>query len=191
MSSKFRLAIFASGSGTNAERFFEYFKDHEHIEVSLLLSNNKDAFALQRAEKFGIDSKVFGKDQLIGGEVLKWLKAQKITHVILAGFLWLIPDNLLKAFPNKIINIHPALLPKFGGRGMYGSKVHEAVKAEKEKETGITIHLVNEQYDDGAIVFQTKTPLLRADTPEQIAEKVHQLEYQYYPKVVESWILKK
>lgn len=191
MNSKFKLAIFASGSGTNAARFFDHFKDHGQIEVSLLLSNNPDAYVLKRAENAGVASKVFTKQDLRDGEVLKWLKSAKITHVVLAGFLWLIPDNLLKAFPNKIINIHPALLPKYGGKGMYGSKVHEAVKAGNEKETGITIHLVNEQYDDGTIVFQTKTPLLRADTPEQIAEKVHKLEYEYYPKVVESWILKR
>lgn len=191
MNSKFRIGLFASGSGTNAERFFDHFKDHNQIEVSLLLSNNPDAYALTRAKKAGVESKIFTKDDLKGGEVLKWLKANKITHIVLAGFLWLIPDNLLKAFPNKIINIHPALLPKYGGKGMYGSKVHEAVKAANEKETGISIHLVNEQYDEGTIVFQTKTPLLRADTPEQIAEKVHKLEYEYYPKVVESWILKR
>ena len=191
MNSRFKLAIFGSGSGTNAARFFDHFKDHGQIEVSLLLSNNPDAYVLKRAENAGVASKVFTKQDLRDGEVLKWLKSAKITHVVLAGFLWLIPDNLLKAFPNKIINIHPALLPKYGGKGMYGSKVHEAVKAGNEKETGITIHLVNEQYDDGTIVFQTKTPLLRADTPEQIAEKVHKLEYEYYPKVVESWILKR
>lgn len=191
MGSKFRLAILASGNGTNAERFFEYFKDHEQIEISLLLSNNPAAYALERAKNNSVDYKVFDKAQLKHGEVLKWLKAGKITHIVLAGFLWLIPDNLLKAYPNKIINIHPALLPKYGGIGMYGSKVHEAVKAAQEKETGITIHLVNEQYDEGTIVFQSKIPLLRADSPEQIAEKVHGLEYQYYPKVVESWILKK
>lgn len=191
MGSKFRLAILASGNGTNAERFFEYFKDHEQIEISLLLSNNPAAYALERAKNNSVDYKVFDKAQLKHGEVLKWLKAGRITHIVLAGFLWLIPDNLLKAYPNKIINIHPALLPKYGGIGMYGSKVHEAVKAAQEKETGITIHLVNEQYDEGTIVFQSKIPLLRADSPEQIAEKVHGLEYQYYPKVVESWILKK
>jgi phosphoribosylglycinamide formyltransferase-1 len=191
MKFKFRLALFASGNGTNAERFFEYFKEHDQIKVSLLLSNNPEAFVIKRAEKAGVEPKIFTEIELKNGEVLKWLKAHKITHVVLAGFLWLIPDNLLKSFPNKIINIHPALLPKYGGKGMYGSKVHEAVKAANEKDSGITIHLVNEQYDEGAIVFQTKTPLLRADTPEQIAEKVHKLEYEYYPRVVESWILKK
>lgn len=191
MSSKFRLAILASGSGTNAERFFTYFKDHDQIEIKLLLSNNPEAYVLKRAEKAGVDSKVFDKKQLNEGEVLRWLKAHKITHLVLAGFLWLIPDNLLKSYPNKIINIHPALLPKYGGKGMYGSKVHEAVKEAQEKETGITIHLVNERYDDGTIIFQSKISLLRADNPEQIAEKVHQLEYQHYPKVVESWILKR
>lgn len=191
MSSKFRLALFASGSGTNAERFFAHFKNHPKIEVSLLLSNNALAYALTRAEKAGIKTKIFDKEQLKSGEVLGWLKGEKITHLVLAGFLWLIPDNLLNAYPNRIINIHPALLPKYGGKGMYGAKVHEAVKQAKEKETGITIHVVNEQYDEGTIVFQKKVPLLRADTPEQIANKVHQLEYEYYPKVVESWILKK
>lgn len=191
MNSKFRLAIFASGSGTNAERFFDYFKDHDQIEVPLLLCNNPNAYVLTRAEKAGVESKVFTKQELNDGEVLKWLISGKITHVALAGFLWLIPDNLLKAYPNKIINVHPALLPKYGGKGMYGSKVHEAVKKANEKETGITIHLVNEQYDEGTIVFQTKTPLLRADMPDQIADKVHKLEHEYYPKVVESWILKR
>lgn len=191
MTHPFHLAIFASGSGTNAERFFSYFKNHNQIEISLLLSNNENAFVLKRAEKAGVKSKVFNRNQLVHGDVLQWLKESNITHIVLAGFLWMIPDNLLKAFPDKIINIHPALLPKYGGKGMYGTKVHESVKVAKEKETGITIHLVNENYDEGEIVFQAKTTVLPSDGVEDIASKVHQLEYQFYPQVVEEWILKK
>jgi phosphoribosylglycinamide formyltransferase-1 len=187
----YRIAIFASGNGTNAERLFHHFKNHEKIEVSLVLSNNPSAYVLTRAESAGVASAVFNREQLKEGEVLDWLKKSEITHLVLAGFLWLIPDNLIKAFPNKIINIHPALLPKFGGKGMYGAKVHEAVKAANENETGITIHLVNEHYDDGAVLFQARTSIDSSDTPDQIAAKVHQLEYQYYPSTVEGWVLKK
>ncbi len=187
---QFRLAIFVSGSGTNAERLFNHFKNHPQIQVALLLSNNAEAYALQRAAKAGVTSKVFSKAQLKDGEVLKWLAESRITHIVLAGFLWLIPTNLIEAYPNRIINIHPALLPKYGGKGMYGSVVHEAVKAADERETGITIHLVNEKYDEGAILFQAKISVDANDTPEQIANKVHQLEYQYYPTTVEGWILR-
>lgn len=188
MTSKFRLAIFASGSGTNAERIFAYFKNHDQIEVVLLLSNNPSAYALQRAEKANVKAMVFNRMQLNGGEVLSWLIENKITHIVLAGFLWLIPDNLIEAFPGKMVNIHPALLPKYGGKGMYGSKVHEAVKAANERETGITIHLVNEHYDKGNILFQGKVAINAKDSPDQIAAKVHELEYKYYPRVIEHWI---
>lgn len=190
MNRKYRLAIFASGSGTNAERFFSYFKNSSQIEIVLLLSNNAKAFVLERAKKAGVSSKVFDKQQLNEGDVLRWLQGSGITHIVLAGFLWLIPDNLIRAYPNKIINIHPALLPKYGGRGMYGSKVHQAVKAAGETETGITIHLVNQHYDEGAILFQAKTEIDQKDTPDEIANKVHQLEYKHYPVVTEQWILK-
>ncbi|HNP07692.1 MAG TPA: phosphoribosylglycinamide formyltransferase [Cyclobacteriaceae bacterium] len=190
MNRKYRLAIFASGSGTNAERFFSYFKNSSQIEIVLLLSNNAKAFVLERAKKAGVSSKVFDKQQLNEGDVLRWLQGSGITHIVLAGFLWLIPDNLINAYPNKIINIHPALLPKYGGRGMYGSKVHQAVKAAGETETGITIHLVNQHYDEGAILFQAKTEIDQKDTPDEIANKVHQLEYKHYPVVTEQWILK-
>ncbi len=189
MSRKYKLAIFASGSGTNAERFFSHFKNHNQIEVSLLLSNNPNAFVLERAKNAGVPTRVFNKKQLRDGEVLSWLKERGITHIILAGFLWLISDNLIDAFPEKIINIHPALLPRYGGRGMYGSKVHEAVKAANETETGITIHLVNQHYDEGAILFQAKTKIDRDDMPDEIARKVHELEYKHYPVVVEDWVL--
>lgn len=188
---RYRIAVFASGSGTNAERLFQHFKNHPNVEVALLLSNNPAAFALVRARKFGIDSKVFNRQQLNEGEVLSWLEKAGITHIVLAGFMWLIPMNLIHAFPDRIINIHPALLPKFGGKGMYGSKVHEAVRMAGESETGITIHLVNEHYDEGAILFQARTSVDPNDSPERIATKVHELEYRYYPVTVEGWVLGK
>lgn len=191
-STQFRIAIFASGSGTNAERIFEHFKSHESIEVALLLSNNANAYALERARKARVPTLVFDRVQWREtDEVLKWLNENKITHIVLAGFLWLVPEILITAFPDKIINIHPALLPKYGGKGMYGSKVHEAVKAANDKVTGITIHLVNERYDKGQVLFQAKTKIEPSDSPEQIANKVHQLEYAHYPQVIENWILGK
>ncbi|MFZ1808448.1 MAG: phosphoribosylglycinamide formyltransferase [Cyclobacteriaceae bacterium] len=191
MNRKYKVAIFASGSGTNAERFFEHFKDHPQIDIVLLLSNKADAFVLQRAKKAGVPSRVFDKQQLKEGEVLNWLREAEITHIVLAGFLWLIPDNLINAYPEQIINIHPALLPNYGGKGMYGSKVHEAVKVAGETETGITIHLVNHRYDEGAILFQAKTEINPKDTIDEIANKVHELEYKHYPVAAEDWILEK
>lgn len=189
MDKKYRLAVFASGSGTNAERFFLHFKDHHSIGVALLLSNNPQAFALQRARRAGVPSQVFNKEQLGNGEVLRCLQQAGATHIVLAGFLWLVPESLIGAYPGKIINIHPALLPKYGGKGMYGQKVHEAVKAANEKETGITIHLVDRHYDKGPILFQAKAKIGPGDTPGDIAGKVHQLEHEHYPRVVEEWVL--
>lgn len=157
----------------------------------MLLSNNPEAYVLKRAALAGVPSLVFNRAQLKGGDVLMWLQEHDITHIVLAGFLWLIPTDLIKAFPERIINIHPALLPKFGGKGMYGSKVHQAVKDAHEKETGITIHLVDEHYDEGAILFQAKTSVNINDSAEQIAAKVHELEYAHFPVVVENWLLKK
>lgn len=191
MSKKFRIAVFVSGSGTNAERIFEHFKNHDSIEVVLLLSNNAEAYALKRAAKANVPAKVFSRQEFREGIVLHWLKEAEITHIVLAGFLWLIPKELISAYPNRIINIHPALLPKYGGKGMYGSKVHEAVKAAEDKETGITIHLVNEKYDEGKILFQTSVAINSTDTADEIANKVHQLEYAHYPEVIEKWILGK
>ena len=191
MNSKQRIAIFASGNGSNAEEIIKYFRSHSSIEVALLLSNNADAGALQRAANFNIPTKVFTKSQFReSDEVIKWLEAFQITHVVLAGFLWLIPKNLIQAFPARIINIHPALLPKFGGKGMYGLKVHEAVKLSGERETGITIHSIDENYDEGEILFQTSCEVFLVDTPQEIAAKVNQLEYKHYPKIIEDWILK-
>lgn len=192
MSEKYRLAIFASGSGTNAEEIFKYFQNHPSIEVVLLLSNNAQAFALQRAHNFGIDAKVFDRPQFRESTiVLDWLQQKKVTHVVLAGFLWLIPTYLIQAYPHHIINIHPALLPNHGGKGMYGMKVHEAVKLAGDVQTGITIHAVDDKYDEGEVIFQATCPVHTDDTPEQIADKVHQLEYQHYPAVIERWVLGK
>jgi phosphoribosylglycinamide formyltransferase 1 len=184
-----RLAVFLSGNGSNAEKIFSYFKDHKSIDVGLVLSNNAEAYGLQRAAKFNIPTHTFTKQQFReSDEVLDWLKEAEITHIVLAGFLWMIPLNLIKAFPNRIINIHPALLPKFGGKGMYGIKVHEAVKAADETETGITLHEVNEKYDEGKIIFQAACEVLPTDTPALIAEKVQVLEHAHYPREIESWI---
>ena len=187
---KFRIAIFASGTGTNAEEIFKYFQDHLSIEVVLLLSNNRNAYALERARKRNVATITFTKQEFYDTQyVLSQLQQHGITHLVLAGFMWLIPQHLIKEFSGRIINIHPALLPKFGGKGMYGMKVHESVKAMGETETGITIHDVNEKYDDGKILFQAKCVVDTNDTPEQIANKVHELEYRYFPKVVEKWII--
>ncbi len=186
---KSRIAIFASGSGTNAEEIFKHFSNHPSIEVVLLLSNNPDAYALQRAKNFGVECRVFTRSQFRDTEeILNWLEHASVTHIVLAGFLWLVPHYLIKRYSNHIINIHPALLPKFGGKGMYGMNVHESVRAGGEKETGITIHEVNEQYDDGRILFQAVCPVLPTDSAEQIANKVHQLEYKHYAPVIENWI---
>jgi len=191
MSKKSRLAILASGSGSNAEAILNYFRDHSEIEVALLMSNNPQAYVLERARKFDIPSKVFSRAEFNQKEaMMKWLNEEKITHIVLAGFLWLVPDFLIHAYPHKIINIHPALLPKFGGKGMYGIKVHEAVKLAQEKETGITIHVVNEKYDDGEILFQGKCAVEESDSPTEIARKVVLLEHAAYPKVIEKWILR-
>jgi len=181
-----KIAIFASGSGSNAENIANYFKESD-IKISLILTNNKDAFVLQRAEKLGIESYVFDRNQFRNTtEVVDKLKASGIDFIVLAGFLWLIPTSLIEAFPNKIINIHPALLPNYGGKGMYGDKVHQAVYDNKETETGITVHYVNEAYDEGAIIAQHKAQLNEKDTPEDIANKVHELEYKHFPKEIEK-----
>lgn len=190
--SNFRICIFASGSGTNAEAIIKYFQHHPSIKVALVLTNNPTAAVLERAKKAKVKSVLFNKSQFSeSDEIVQLLQAHGITHVVLAGFLLLVPKNLIAAYPNKIVNIHPALLPKFGGKGMYGLKVHEAVKAAGEKETGITIHEVNEKYDEGKILFQASCEVLPSDTPQQIAAKVQALEHENYPSVVEKWITQK
>ena len=191
MSQKFRIAIFASGSGTNAEAIIKYFKDHPLIKIELVLSNNPNALVLERAKKFAVPAKVFNRQEFSSGEVVRWLQEYGITHIVLAGFLWLIPVSLIKSYPNEIINIHPALLPKFGGKGMYGMKIHELIRSLNETETGVTIHLINEKYDEGPILYQGRCEVASTDTPKDIANKVHQMEYANYPLVIEQWILGK
>jgi phosphoribosylglycinamide formyltransferase-1 len=188
MDQNYRLAIFASGKGSNAEAIIKYFKNHPSITIELIVSNNPQALVLERAKKYGIPSLVLNRRQF-DSEIAIKLSDYQITHIVLAGFLWLIPPTLLKAFPRKIINIHPALLPKFGGKGMYGMKIHQLVRSSNEKETGITIHVVDEKYDEGEILYQHKCQVVSADTPEEIADRVHQLEYAWYPKIIEKWIL--
>ena len=185
-SDKRKIAIFASGSGSNAENIANYFKDKPVAEVGLILTNKADAFVLERAKKLAIESVVFSSEQLKSGELVDLLKNKGIDFVVLAGFLLKIPENLIAAFPNKIINIHPALLPKYGGKGMYGDAVHKAVVANCEKESGITIHYVNEHYDEGTIIFQAKCKVIETDTYEDVAHKIHQMEYEQFPRVIEE-----
>ncbi|WP_339695064.1 phosphoribosylglycinamide formyltransferase [uncultured Roseivirga sp.] len=189
---KKRIAVFASGNGTNAEKIFENFKNHDQVEVVLLLSNKKDAGVLDRAKKFDIPSLSFSRQEFYDSQsVLQVLHGHQVDFVVLAGFMWLVPSYLVDAFPNKIVNIHPALLPKFGGKGMYGMHVHEAVKAAGEKETGITIHLVNQHYDEGSVLAQFSCDIEPNDSSEKIAKKVQVLEHEKYPKVIENLVLNK
>ncbi|MFO8128861.1 MAG: phosphoribosylglycinamide formyltransferase [Bacteroidales bacterium] len=184
-----RIAVFASGNGSNAQRIAEYFNSRADIEVGLILSNKKDAYVLKRAKNLGIPTHIFNREDLYRSRnVLKKLREYSIDFIVLAGFLWLLPDEILHAYPDRIVNIHPALLPKFGGKGMYGSRVHEAVLASGETETGITIHYVNEHYDEGQIIFQERFPIRKGDTPESIAAKVHELEYKHYPVLIEALV---
>jgi phosphoribosylglycinamide formyltransferase-1 len=187
-----KIAIFASGSGTNAQRITNYFRERSApITVDLILSNNPDAPALKKASNLGVSCVTFSRHEFYEStRIPELLKEHAIEYVILAGFLWLVPDSLLKAYPGKILNIHPALLPGYGGKGMYGMKVHEAVISNHDKESGITIHVVNECYDDGQILFQAKCNIEKTETPESLAEKIHALEYRYFPEVIENYILK-
>ncbi|WP_026904414.1 phosphoribosylglycinamide formyltransferase [Pedobacter glucosidilyticus] len=188
---KKRIAIFASGSGSNAQKIMEYFKKSNDAEVAIVLTNNPDAYVLQRADNFEIPSHIFDKKEFRDtDDVVQLLKNLQIDLIVLAGFLWLVPANLLKAFPNKIINIHPSLLPKYGGKGMYGDKVHLAVLANKELESGITIHFVNEHFDDGEVIHQSRFKIEAGDDLEMIKFKGQQLEHQHFPKVIEGLIKK-
>ncbi len=181
------IAIFASGSGTNAENIIKYFKDSSEIKINLVLTNNADAYVLERIKPFNIASFVFsGKKFRTTDVVLEKLKEFNIDFIVLAGFLLMVPENILNAYTDRIINIHPALLPKYGGKGMYGMHVHQAVITSKETESGITIHYVNAQYDEGAIIFQSKCFILPEDTPEILANKIHQLEQTHFPKIIEK-----
>lgn len=187
---KKNIVIFASGSGSNAQQLLEHFERHPHIQVVALFSNNPDAFALQRAQKFGVPTAVFDRTQLKAGEVEAQVKAYEPDLIVLAGFLWLLPASFVQAFPNKIINIHPSLLPKFGGKGMHGQHVHQAVIDAQEAETGITIHFVNEHYDEGAPIFQSTCPVQADDTCETLSARVLTLEHRHLPRVVEELLTK-
>ena len=186
-----RLAIFASGSGTNAENIIKYFRNEPQIEVSCICTNRADAFVIERARPYNIPVLIFTREAFYHTEnVLIYLKDNKIDWIILAGFLWLIPSYLIDNFPERIINLHPALLPKYGGKGMYGERVHQAVKNNKDKKTGISIHYVNEVYDAGDIIFQVECEIdPEKESIEEIATKVHQLEYEYFPKIIENVLM--
>lgn len=184
-----KIVIFASGSGTNAENIIKYFENREIATVVAVFSNNPNAKVIDRAIKFHLPAEIFSKDELNEGLVLQKINAIQPDLIVLAGFLLKFPESIVKSYPNKIINIHPALLPKYGGKGMYGMNVHRAVVENKEKETGITIHYVNENYDEGNIIFQKKVTLLVTDTPEVVAEKIYELEQKYFPKVIEDLLI--
>ncbi|MCJ0742744.1 phosphoribosylglycinamide formyltransferase [Pedobacter montanisoli] len=188
---KKRIAIFASGSGSNAQKIMEHFKRSADTEVALVLTNNPDAYVLQRADSFEIPSHVFDRNEFYHTDtILELLKNLDVDLIVLAGFLWLIPQNLLRAYPGRIINIHPALLPKHGGKGMYGDYVHQAVMAAKDPEGGITIHYVNENYDEGEFIYQAKYRIEEDDNLEMIKFKGQQLEHLHYPRIIEGLIKK-
>lgn len=184
---KKKIAILASGSGTNAEKIMFHFQKHDAVEVALVLSNKPDAYVLERAGKFNVPTHVFDREQFYNStEVLDLMIDKGVSMVVLAGFLWLVPATLIRAFSNRMINIHPALLPKYGGKGMYGKYVHEAVLRNQERESGISIHYVNEVYDEGKIIRQVKCEVKPDDTPESLAQRIHQLEHRFYPMVIEE-----
>lgn len=188
---KKRIVIFASGNGTNAENIIKHFQQTDFAEVVLVLSNKQNAKVLERAKSLNVDAISFTKEELTSEDgILRSLRKVSPDLIVLAGFLLKFPEHIIAEFPNKIINIHPALLPKYGGKGMYGSAVHEAVVNNKETETGISIHYINEHYDEGAIITQKTVQLSKTDTSETCAAKVHQLEYEWFPKIIEE-ILKK
>ncbi len=183
------IAIFASGTGSNAKKIVEYLNPKGEIAVSLIVSNNPRAKVLKMAADKKVENLVLDRSQFYESEdILKIFNKYSIDYVVLAGFLWLVPTYLVKAYKNRMVNIHPALLPKYGGKGMFGMNVHAAVKKAKEKESGITIHYVNDKYDDGSIVFQKSCKIEEQDTPEEIAGKVLKLEHRYFPKVVEKLV---
>ena len=191
MSEAIKIAIFASGNGSNAENIFNYFKDNKTVEIVSILSNKKDAYVFQRASNIDVPSFYYSNNDFReGSKIIELLKSQNIDIIILAGFLLRIPQSIIHAFPKGIINIHPALLPKYGGKGMYGDNVHKAVKEAGDTKSGITIHLVNENYDEGEHIMQVECLLEETDTFEDIANKVHKLEYEFFPKAVDNYITK-
>jgi phosphoribosylglycinamide formyltransferase-1 len=184
-----QIAIFASGAGSNAKRIIDHFRNHPDIKVSLIVCNKPGAGVLGIAEQANIPSLIIDKEQFFRGNAyVDELKEKKIDFIVLAGFLWKIPSALVKAYTQHIINIHPALLPKYGGKGMYGQHVHAAVIAAGDKESGITIHYVDELYDHGQVIFQASCPVSTEDTPETLAKKIHLLEYEHFPRIIEDII---
>ena len=181
-----KIAIFASGEGSNAERIASYFLEKDTINVELIITNKVDAGVLKRVESLGINTLFLTAQELQGEKLVQILKQYEIDFIVLAGYLAKISEEILTIFPNRIINIHPSLLPKYGGKGMYGLKVHKAVLDAKEKESGITIHYIDKEYDKGIVILQAKCPIMEGDTPESLAERVHQLEYKYYPETIEK-----
>jgi phosphoribosylglycinamide formyltransferase-1 len=185
-----RVVIFASGSGTNAENLIKFFQNSDNVSVIQVLTNNPHAKVLERAKKLNVSALSFNRIAFTKtDDVLNILKTSNPDLIVLAGFLWKFPEFILNEFKNKVINIHPALLPKYGGKGMYGMHVHEAVVNNNETETGITIHYVNENYDEGAIIFQAKCKVLKTDTAEDVAAKIHELEMEHFPRVVEKLLI--
>ena len=189
MEKPIRLAILGSGNGTNAQQISEYFAGRTDVEVACIIYNKRDAYIAERAKRLGIESRYFGRaDFYENGAVMDYLRQKQVDWVILAGFLWLVPQEMLAAYPGHIINIHPALLPKYGGKGMYGHHVHEAVVANHETESGITIHIVDEHYDRGTTLFQARCSVTPDDTPDTLAAKIHLLEKEHFPRVIDQTI---
>lgn len=184
------IAIFASGSGTNAQNLINYFSNSTRVKVKLVLTENPKAFVIQRANRLNIPHHIFAMEDLKSGALLEFLQKSGIEFIVLAGFLKLLPKSIIDAFPRKIVNIHPAILPKYGGKGMYGMNVHKAVIEAKEPYSGITIHLVNTRYDEGDILFQAKCNVMPSDTPNTLSERIQNLEHEHFPKVVEDYISK-
>jgi phosphoribosylglycinamide formyltransferase-1 len=183
-----KIVIFASGSGSNAENIILHFKNNDAAGVVAVFTNNPKAKVIERSENQHVSSVIFNKTELADGTVLKKINGIQPDLIVLAGFLLMFPKEIIATYPDKVVNIHPALLPKYGGKGMYGMHVHQAILENKDKETGISIHYVNEKYDEGAIIFQTSTTIEDCKTPEDIALKVHELEHKYFPEVIEKLI---
>jgi phosphoribosylglycinamide formyltransferase-1 len=181
-----KIVLFASGSGSNAEKIVLHFKENELVNVVEIFTNNPNAKVLDRAKNLEVPAQIFNRQELNEGKVLEKLNEIQPDLIVLAGFLWKFPETIIKEYPNKIINIHPALLPKYGGKGMYGMHVHQAVLENKEKETGITIHYVNEHYDEGGIIFQQSVNIEDCKSADEIAHKIHILEHQYFPQIIEQ-----
>ena len=181
-----KLSIFVSGNGTNLQRIAEYFADNKDIEIVNVVCNNPKAYSIERAKKLGIPLRMITKQDFNSEAFVKEMQSLGIDLIVLAGFLWKLPENLVKAFPKKIVNIHPALLPKYGSKGFYGEHVHEAVVAAKEAQSGITVHYVNELYDSGEIILQARVSLDENETPDSLAAKIHQLEQAYFPVAIEQ-----